>query len=151
MTVLTYISSDANLRFLGDNVRTSTRARVRDLRDPTLPEQNMYPLLLTFAQKTWPSLNIQHDYTQNANIIFWGARSAKFHEFVMFNGQRYGCARATRASNDCFAAADCNGTRVPVRILYHFEITISGQPSVICSVVQRLRESTGIPSMPWDI
>ena len=122
-----------------------------NLRLPSLKENNLYELILAYAQEIWPELDIQNDYTLGAQNLLFGATAVKSHPFIVINGIRYGTVHDHRAPDDCFAAAEFQGIRLPVRILYHFEVSVSLQTPVLCSIVQRFQGDDTIPPMPWDL
>jgi hypothetical protein len=123
---------------------------VTDLRK--LPIPGIYNLLLEFSRCRWPELNIVHDFATDSNgTPFFGEGSARMCSFIIKDGIRYGCSTAKRTQADRFACIEINGTRLPYQLVYHFEISVGGRTSVMCSVVKRCCGDEDIPPMPWDL
>lgn len=109
-------------------------------------------LLLKFAQNHWPLLRIVDDFTiEHGATIFMGSKSAKSHAFIYKDGIRFGCATAPRTDADQYACADIAGTRLPCRILYHFELSVANEQPLLCSVIQRLLSDEDFPRLGWDL
>ncbi|TFK48361.1 hypothetical protein OE88DRAFT_1684365 [Heliocybe sulcata] len=97
-----------------------------------LKDKSIYGMLLVYCQKLWPDIHIIDDLTPDPNAtMFVGARSARMLPFIYKDGIRYGCSTAVRTQADCFACIDFPEFRAPCELLYHFELTLRGRPSVL--------------------
>lgn len=113
---------------------------------------NIYLLMLAFARKQWPGLDIIDDFTIKAGAtVFHGTQSARSFPFIYKDGIRYGCSMATRTDADQYALVDITGSRVPCRIINHFQISVGNEKPLVCSVIQRLVSNNDIPQFPWDL
>ncbi|GBE85854.1 hypothetical protein SCP_0803760 [Sparassis crispa] len=131
-------------------LKPKSAKKFTDLR--TFPHPTVYSMLLEYTRKTWPELNIEDDFTTDRNaILFLAARSSKALPFICKDGIHYSSSMDHRSQADRFACIDMDGSRVPCRLIYHFEITISDKPPIVCSIVQRMVSDDDIPTFPWSI
>ncbi|CDO73340.1 hypothetical protein BN946_scf185008.g103 [Trametes cinnabarina] len=112
----------------------------------------VYDLLLTFARKTWPGQTIADDLNCDPSAVTSSAESsARRLLFIAKGGARYGSVADTRTDRDRIACVDFDNSRIPCRILYHFELVLGKLEPVICSVVERLEADDRIPTFPWSM
>ncbi|KAG1818780.1 hypothetical protein EV424DRAFT_1347585 [Suillus variegatus] len=105
---------------------------------------------LQHPQYKFPDLNVVDDMTAElGTTVLFASRSAKVLPFIVKDGIRFGSATATRTNADQFAGVLMHDTRVPCKIIYHFEIHLPDQV-FYCSAVQKMVSDDRIPIMPWD-
>jgi len=125
-------------------------AKVTNLRCLNTP--GIYTLLLAFIRSRFPDENVVDDMSSvEQSTPFFGAGSARICPFIIKDGNRFGCSTATRTQADQFATANFAGVQLPCQMLYHFELTVGGHPTFMCSVVRRCLGDETLPSMPWDL
>ncbi|GJE95314.1 hypothetical protein PsYK624_114980 [Phanerochaete sordida] len=121
---------------------------IRALRDAP----QVYQLLLEFARRTWPGVNIVADGTiEEGSTALLFEHSCKLLRVVYKDGVRYGSCEDTRTTLDRFGCVDIENYRYPCNILYHFQLEIPDKDPVNCSVIQRCISDDNIPGMPWDL
>lgn len=115
----------------------------------------MYSLLLDFARRTWPALSIIDDLDDEPfsglAATFMANRSAFKIPFITKGGVRYGSLADKRTEADEYACVDFDNSRIPCRLLYHFELHIGTKDPVICSIVERMCADDKIPVFPWSL
>ncbi|KIJ07324.1 hypothetical protein PAXINDRAFT_182502 [Paxillus involutus ATCC 200175] len=111
---------------------------------------NLYTLTLDHAIVTWPALNLGHERMID-KTPFFAEGSAKFHPFIMKDGNRYGCTSATQTDADAFAFVALQGTWIPCQFVAHLELSTPNQKPHFCSVIRRFVAGGDMPMMPWDL
>ncbi|KAG2737679.1 hypothetical protein P692DRAFT_201674704, partial [Suillus brevipes Sb2] len=128
--------------------RLTSKAKFTSLRGLQHPQ--VYQLLVGFLQHKFPDLNVVDDMTAElGTTVLFASRSTKVLPFIVKDGIRFGSATATRTNADQFAGVLMHDTRVPCKIIYHFEIHLPDQV-FYCSAVQKMVSDDRIPVMPWD-
>ncbi len=154
--IATNTHSSGTLRshmFAGTGSSVKVPSRIKkccDLR--TLPHADTYQLLLKFMQQTvWPDRRIANEFNVDPDCItFSSTSSARLFPVIAVNSTRFGSIMDKRSTNDRFGCVDFKTSRVPCKILYHFELAIPGS-IILCSVVQRMFSDDSLPVFPWSL
>lgn len=84
--------------------------------------------------------------------VFSATTSCKLLDVIHKEGIRYGSSIDKRTKCDRHALADIDMRyRVPVKLLYHFQVSLGDQVPFTCSVIQQCASDDKIPAMPWDL
>ncbi|KAF8837311.1 hypothetical protein BDN67DRAFT_991807 [Paxillus ammoniavirescens] len=111
---------------------------------------NLYTLTLDHTIVTWPALNLGHERMID-KTPFFAEGSAKFHPFIMKDGNRYGCTSATQTDADAFAFVALQGAWIPCQFVAHLELSTPNEKPHFCSVIRRFVAGGDMPMMPWDL
>ncbi|KIJ59512.1 hypothetical protein HYDPIDRAFT_100577 [Hydnomerulius pinastri MD-312] len=151
-------ASDKERKLIGGSVfppLLTEKKKFTDLRALQLPQ--VYGMLVTFLREQFHDLNVVDDMTADPDAtIFFANRSAKVLPFIFKDGVRYGSVMTTSSDADQFASVLVNDTRLPCKLVYHFQIFLPRKPLLYCSVIQRMVSESPNPSfptfpmMPWD-
>ncbi|CUA70797.1 U3 small nucleolar RNA-associated protein 6 homolog [Rhizoctonia solani] len=112
---------------------------------------DIYLAVLHFAQDQWPHRRLISDINFiDRGQFFLSHKSARQLQFIHRNNIRYGCSSSLRTKADQHAMLQTGEERVPVQILWHFQVEIPGEEPVICTIVARLA-TEGTPVLPWSL
>ena len=123
-----------------------------DLRQISTGTLNVYALILSYACKIWPDVDIVNDLTLRPNTVpMLASRCAVGLPFLYKNGLRFGSFLDRRSEKDRFALVDFDDGQLPCRLLYHLELSIPNKMPRVCTIVQRMLADDLIPIMPWSL
>lgn len=112
----------------------------------------VYYLLLTFAQKQWPLLNLFDDRALDVRgNIFLSTRVAQKHGHYVRNGSRYGSLHNNATTADRFVLLKYEGERWPAEVHYIFRIQCYDIEPALCVIARRYRKDEYLPRLPWDL
>ena len=111
----------------------------------------VYTTVLGFSQKAWPNLNLISDaeFRLPSRPLLANKVAKKLH-CIHRNTIRYGCTSSVRTTADQFALALLDGRRQPVKILWHFQVSVAPEEPAVCCLITRLNPE-GAPILPWSL